>query len=151
MNAAQALILNDWLEKGGFAEAVIRMALAGGATSIDPDAAVWKADPRLTAVPRTERAALVAEQASIVRLNHTQALDTLPVLVAGESERAQAFAIAQRIGTGTERFDTGVEARIRRALELPVPRPNIGPPVHLMHAVCNQTLWSVYPQAVGAH
>ena len=51
MNSAEGLTLNAWIEKGGFAEAVVRMAIAGGAAPLLPDAPLWNDDPRLAAVP----------------------------------------------------------------------------------------------------
>ncbi len=123
----QAILFN--LERGGFAEAVIRMLiiLAGTRPAVRRDRLVRSArvlshdEPFASLGPET-RARLIHEQTVITTFERERAVETLPVLLPTPELRQKAIDTVQYIAGAVEEMEPSTiktMQRFRRVLELP--------------------------------
>lgn len=123
----QAILFN--LERGGFAEAVIRMLiiLAGTRPAVRRDrlmrsARVLSHDEPFASLGPETRARLIHEQTVITTFERERAVETLPVLLPTPELRQKAIDTVQYIAGAVEEMEPStIKAmqRFRRVLELP--------------------------------
>lgn len=130
----QALLLN--IERGGLAEAVIRMLvlLAESRGSVRRDrlersARVLSQDEPFAALGAERRAALIHEQSVIVEYEREHGIDALAVMLPSPDERAKALGVVEYIAGPLE--EMGPETikmlqRFRQALGLPPIQATLG-------------------------
>ncbi|MEZ5785141.1 MAG: DUF3141 domain-containing protein [Xanthobacteraceae bacterium] len=123
----QAILFN--LERGGFAEAVIRMLiiLAGTRPAVRRDRLMRSAhvlghdEPFVSLGPET-RARLIHEQTVITTFERERAIETLPALLPTAELREKAIDVVQYIAGAVEEMEPltiQTLQRFRRVLELP--------------------------------
>jgi pimeloyl-ACP methyl ester carboxylesterase/tellurite resistance protein len=118
-------------EQGGFAEGVLRIALAVTQAERMVDARgfrlaqrIKQEHPELRRVPREQMRAAAKEEAFMLRFDQERALAALPHLLRTEEERREAVDIVRRIGYADGEITAESEAlldRIERILELDRP------------------------------
>ena len=115
-------------EKGGFAQAVLRMMLAVAKAEHMLDARgfqlaqrIKQEHPELRRIPREQMKAAVKEEALMLRFDQERALAALPLMLPTEGERREAVEIVRRIGYADGEItpeSEGVVAKIERILGL---------------------------------
>jgi pimeloyl-ACP methyl ester carboxylesterase/tellurite resistance protein len=115
-------------EKGGFAQAVLRMMLAVAKAEHMLDARgfrlaqrIKQEHPELRRIPREQMKAAVKEEALMLRFDQERALAALPLMLPTEGERREAVEIVRRIGYADGEItpeSEGVLAKIERILGL---------------------------------
>jgi len=130
----QALLLN--VDRGGFAEAVIRMLvlLAESRGSVRRDrlersAKVLSQDEPFRTLGAERRAALIHEQSVIAEYEPERGIDALATLLASSDERAKALGVVEHIAGPLEEMEPGtikMLQRFRRTLGLPTIQTALG-------------------------
>ncbi len=115
-------------DQGGFAEAVIRILLAGAKAQRMIDARgfrlaqqVASEHPRLKALSHEHLKAIAKEEAFMIRFDEEHALASLPALLPSEADRREAVDIVRQVGRGRGEISAEGEAllaRIERILGL---------------------------------
>jgi pimeloyl-ACP methyl ester carboxylesterase/tellurite resistance protein len=123
----QALLLG--VERGGFAEAVIRMlvllAESRGAVRrdrLERSAKVLNQDEPFAALGAERRAAIIQEQSIIAEYERDRGIDALAILLPGEAERSKALEVVEYIAGPIEEMEPEtikMLQRFRHALGLP--------------------------------
>jgi pimeloyl-ACP methyl ester carboxylesterase len=123
----QAVLLH--VERGGFAEAVIRMlvvlALSRGSVRrdrLERSARVLSQDEPFAALGAERRAALIHEQSVIVEFELDRGIDALAALLPSSGERAKALGVVEYIAGPIEEMEPEtikMLQRFRHALGLP--------------------------------
>jgi pimeloyl-ACP methyl ester carboxylesterase/tellurite resistance protein len=118
--------------QGGFAEAVVRIMLAGAKAHRMIDARGFRLaqqlareHPRLQGLSDERLKAIVKEEAFMIRFDEEHALASLPELLRSETERREALAIVRQVGRARGEISAEGEAllaRIERILGLE-PKP----------------------------
>ena len=118
------------IERGGFAEAVIRMLilLAESRGSVRRDrlersSKVLTKDEPFASLGADRRAALIREQSIIAEFEPDRAIETLPILLAGSEERRKAIEVVEYIAGSTEEMEPRTLRFLQRfhaALSLPL-------------------------------
>jgi len=118
-------------EQGGFAEGVLRIALAAMQAEQMVDARgfrlaqrIKQEHPELRRIPRERMRAAAKEEAFMLRFDQERALAALPHLLRTEEERRAAVEIVRRIGYADGEITAESEAlldKIERILELDQP------------------------------
>jgi hypothetical protein len=121
-------------EQGGFAEGVLRIALAVTQAERMVDARgfrlaqrIKQEHPELRRIPHARMRAAAREEAFMLRFDQERALAALPHLLRTEEERREAVEIVRRIGYADGEITAESEAlldRIEHILELDRPAPS---------------------------
>jgi tellurite resistance protein len=114
--------------QGGFAEAVVRIMLAGAKAQRMIDARGFRLaqqlaseHPRLKGLGHERLKAIAKEEAFMIRFDEEHALASLPELLPSEAERREAVTIARQVGRARGELSAEGEAlldRIERVLGL---------------------------------
>ena len=115
--------------EGGFAEAIVRIfiAVAGSNRILDKRQfamaeKIVRANKRLSRLSPEHYKVMVKEQARVLELNQTLALEGLATLLPTRNDRIEALRLAQQIASADEKSDhheKNMLARIAKILELP--------------------------------
>ena len=114
----------DAMNKGGYAEGVIRIMVA----LITADKKVEEAEilraenivlssKRLYNIRRSDLKIMVKEQARILQTDRQKALDALPILLKNASDRKKAIAIAEEMVGNKDRALTAAEKKVLAKIE----------------------------------